>query len=348
MTTNIPTPHDQPTGAPIALARMDLHPDPVYWPLLDLENQGFAAAAVTLLQKFWSYEILCARPRGVGLPIVSARPRGECLQQSLLSRLLAVHPRACGEHARFDGTWAAAIGSSPRMRGTRRQHGGAQVGGRFIPAHAGNTPANPWRTSPDPVHPRACGEHGSRLASRRMAVGSSPRMRGTLLILILAFDAKRFIPAHAGNTASRLRRSRKRAVHPRACGEHVLCLLVFGNGVGSSPRMRGTLPRDADQVRVGRFIPAHAGNTASSIHRRPCCPVHPRACGEHYPLDAPALPKPGSSPRMRGTLPPPAQHRGDVRFIPAHAGNTTSAVVRLRCCTVHPRACGEHSPARSG
>ena len=44
--TRIPTPREQPTRALIALARMDLHPDPAYWPLSDLAGQGFAAAAI--------------------------------------------------------------------------------------------------------------------------------------------------------------------------------------------------------------------------------------------------------------------------------------------------------------
>ena len=35
------------------------------------------------------------------------------------------------------------------------------------------------------------------------------------------------------------------------------------------------------------------------------------------------------------------------RFIPAHAGNTTSATARRRAISVHPRACGEHSQSVS-
>ena len=50
-----------------------------------------------------------------------------------------VHPRVCGEHEPIFRPPAAACGSSPRVRGTRR--GGARRAGgvRFIPACAGNT-----------------------------------------------------------------------------------------------------------------------------------------------------------------------------------------------------------------
>jgi len=50
-----------------------------------------------------------------------------------------VHPRVCGEHLRRPFSSSSICGSSPRVRGTLvsgLQHG---LGGRFIPACAGNT-----------------------------------------------------------------------------------------------------------------------------------------------------------------------------------------------------------------
>ena len=96
--------------------------------------------------------------------------------------LRSVHPRACGEHRADASDLPAAVGSSPRMRGTRRVARRCCPPRRFIPAHAGNTPAAApparWR----PVHPRACGEH------------DLPEQ--------VDDEDARFIPAHAGNTAS--------------------------------------------------------------------------------------------------------------------------------------------------
>ena len=76
--------------------------------------------------------------------------------------------------------------------------------------------------------------------------------------------------------------------------------------------------------------------------------VHPRAGGELASAEAHSLPTIGSSPRGRGTL--RRQHRQDLvlRFIPARAGNSSSADVIQVTPPVHPRAGGElGSPAPS-
>ncbi len=50
----------------------------------------------------------------------------------------------------------------------------------------------------------------------------------------------------------------------------------------------------------------------------------------------------GSSPRLRGTRGKRKALVGFPRFIPAFAGNTTSANSRSGVTAVHPRVCGEH------
>ena len=69
---------------------------------------------------------------------------------------------------------------------------------------------------------------------------------------------------------------------------------------------------------------------------------HPRVCGEHCPTPIYIPCKPGSSPRLRGTLPYRYISPGQGRIIPASAGNTAMrANVSLRVPD-HPRVCGEH------
>ena len=70
-----------------------------------------------------------------------------------------VHPRACGEHLHAIAHDVRAIGSSPRVRGTRPDHGRHVRPRRFIPARAGNTPPRCGEAGANAVHPRACGEH---------------------------------------------------------------------------------------------------------------------------------------------------------------------------------------------
>ena len=198
----------------------------------------------------------------------------------------SVHPRARGEHAvdahhRDDAARfiPAHAGNTP----ARERVAAAVI--RFIPAHAGNTRRATGILSRFPVHPRARGEHFT----------SNFEIR----------SRSRFIPAHAGNTPFSARIRRYAAVHPRARGEHAVVVL------------------DADGQE--RFIPAHAGNTTLSagiervligssprtrgtpslrLRRRSRPSVHPRARGEHGSGSPNARAGRGSSPRTRGTPPP--------------------------------------------
>ena len=74
---------------------------------------------------------------------------------------------------------------------------------------------------------------------------------------------------------------------------------------------------------ITRFIPAFAGNAASSRPASTPRPVHPRVCGERAPVAACSSRMSGSSPRLRGT---PEEHLGHVAHGP-----------------VHPRVCGERT-----
>ena len=91
--------------------------------------------------------------------------------------------------------------------------------------------------------------------------GSSPRVRGTRIFVFCHFLILRFIPACAGNTLQQWLGWVRHPVHPRVCGEHVICYLALHRGHGSSPRVRGTLWILNDVLNLPRFIPACAGNT---------------------------------------------------------------------------------------
>jgi len=253
-----------------------------------------------------------------------------------------VHPRACGEHSATNSPALPKRGSSPRMRGTLKHFLRNRAFERFIPAHAGNTGVKQSGRSHSSVHPRACGEHSAPTVSAKGASGSSPRMRGTQILLIYRELEERFIPAHAGNTQPRQFPRRGRPVHPRACGEHKSSSSTANSKSGSSPRMRGTLSPDSFREGGVRFIPAHAGNTFRRNVVNSCHPVHPRACGEHPPDRVGNYTQIGSSPRMRGTHPQRDGKHQLRRFIPAHAGNTIPPKSCVNGLAVHPRACGEH------
>ena len=171
------------------------------------------------------------------------------------------HPRVCGEHWNWGDVALRTAGSSPRMRGTPYLLFQVIQGFGIIPAYAGNT--RPCRKHPKRRrdHPRVCGEHHLADLGLDAALGSSPRMRGTLSALTAAVRQVGIIPAYAGNTHRSHCIFQDCRDHPRVCGEHLANGLIGVMVRGSSPRMRGTL--------IGRYmtpfatgiIPAYAGNT---------------------------------------------------------------------------------------
>ena len=95
-------------------------------------------------------------------------------------------------------------------------------------------------------------------------------------------------------------------------------------------------------VRVGRFIPAGAGNTSSSPIESLRSTVHPRWRGEHQACGPSSSPGCGSSPLARGTRRVRHSMEDGGRFIPAGAGNTDHCGGPDVLPTVHPRWRGEH------
>ena len=91
------------------------------------------------------------------------------------------HPRVCGEHLKAAAKTETSKGSSPRMRGTQRRWRWSAYRAGIIPAYAGNTPAKNFLTVSLRDHPRVCGEHTVNGSMLGRSMGSSPRMRGTLL-----------------------------------------------------------------------------------------------------------------------------------------------------------------------
>ncbi len=114
---------------------------------------------------------------------------------------------------------------------------------------------------------------------------------------------------------------------------------------GSSPRVRGTRGHIVDRQCFWRFIPACAGNAAPGRTEYLLLTVHPRVCGERAVDFGQRGPIGGSSPRVRGTLSRSSRISTPSRFIPACAGNASSAARSARGAAVHPRVCGERTGA---
>ena len=97
-----------------------------------------------------------------------------------------------------------------------------------------------------------------------------------------------------------------------------------------------------EPYQTGGIIPAYAGNTFRRRRVRVQGGDHPRVCGEHKRLPRTHTTRPGSSPRMRGTLQRSLDMWYFIGIIPAYAGNTQSNTMRGASVWDHPRVCGEH------
>ena len=128
---------------------------------------------------------------------------GNSAQVSQTDSHWAVHPRVCGELLALAVPAPPSPGSSPRVRGTLEHilHYSSII--RFIPACAGNSSSPCSEPSPNPVHPRVCGELAPSRPATATRGGSSPRVRGTRRRQGGAGRHDRFIPACAGNSVAR-------------------------------------------------------------------------------------------------------------------------------------------------
>ena len=156
-----------------------------------------------------------------------------------------VHPRVCGEQFISIVLKLSTSGSSPRVRGTGPYLTWDKQNRRFIPACAGNREPRLHRSLWCPVHPRVCGEQMFGAHNEGVDTGSSPRVRGTDQRGNVRWENRRFIPACAGNRIFSHRNGRPKSVHPRVCGEQAAWANLRNAGVGSSPRVRGTVLPDS-------------------------------------------------------------------------------------------------------
>ena len=232
----------------------------------------------------------------------------------------------------------------PTPVGNTREQAAVQPPGRFIPTPVGNTYQDDYLHVPRPVHPHACGEHGSPFS--------------------LGSPASRFIPTPVGNTMGTDRPLATDPVHPHACGEHRIATpghvqstrfipTPVGNTsgddtrlhmrAGSSPRLWGTLLGLAVSSIHQSVHPHACGEHCHGLESATDVPVHPHACGEHAQQQFPTL---NANVRF---IPTPVgnTHQGQIarsldRFIPTPVGNTRAAASMLSSSPVHPHACGEH------
>ena len=129
------------------------------------------------------------------------------------------HPRVCGENGRMGGTPGRPSGSSPRVRGKLGEREGGEVGPGLIPACAGKTRRHAAASDRARAHPRVCGENRRGTSSPLSGCGSSPRVRGKLLVVRVAQHHRGSSPRVRGKPAHRRDRGRRGGLIPACAGK---------------------------------------------------------------------------------------------------------------------------------
>ena len=137
---------------------------------------------------------------------------------------LSVHPHGCGERGSPGKMPACALGSSPRLWGTRPTGPLCHSHYRFIPTAVGNAIGVwVWQRG-QAVHPHGCGERDPRLQDSVKGIGSSPRLWGTRCGSFRTRRHGRFIPTAVGNAEPASPDASQWSVHPHGCGERFATL----------------------------------------------------------------------------------------------------------------------------
>ena len=191
------------------------------------------------------------------------------------------HPRVCGENNSIIDIMRVNGGSSPRVRGKQALENRVSTKCGLIPACAGKTKSHSRLALRLRAHPRVCGENGKMPNPIPSRPGSSPRVRGKLCAWFWVHTPGGLIPACAGKTLNSHEFIWHVRAHPRVCGENSDPTQSNLPQPGSSPRVRGKLPRGRPEVHNDGLIPACAGKTgdveSGTTKRR----AHPRVCGEN-------------------------------------------------------------------
>ena len=153
---------------------------------------------------------------------------------------------------------------------------------------------------------------------------------------------ERIIPACAGSTVRRPPGHKGCRDHPRVRGEHNPNAPTAQPRPGSSPRARGALEAQFDQVHGLGIIPACAGSTSFLPLAICCSRDHPRVRGEHDITDSHITLTLGSSPRARGARARRFRDAHHGGIIPACAGSTARWSPSSATSGDHPRVRGEH------
>ncbi len=241
-------------------------------------------------------------------------------------------PRASGGHPVAARSAARVTRSSPRERGSSRQHHRPVRAHPVVPARAGVILCS---------CPIVC--RGTR---RPPPTASSPRERGSSTLAGWFFGFMVVVPARAGVILAPGRVVPVPDGRPRASGGHPHLCHYRRRCDGSSPRERGSSGGPAGRVQGRGVVPARAGVIPTTQQRITARPCRPRASGGHPDHANELDPEAESSPRERGSSPVRRPLLPVPGVVPARAGVIPSRRPATAQNDRRPRASGGHPEQR--
>ena len=265
---------------------------------------------------------------------------GEPRSARVRVRRQGVYPRECGGTGRPPGYRGGSEGLSPRVRGNLTSAASAGRARRSIPASAGEPHPAAVVAVGHKVYPRECGGTSSRTSPLSPTWGLSPRVRGNPRLVSGHEYPDGSIPASAGEPRSTSSTRRRWRVYPRECGGTAGASRGVMPASGLSPRVRGNRVHLDRVTEEEGSIPASAGEPRAPARRSRGTRVYPRECGGTSLESSPSSSREGLSPRVRGNRSRRGDQDGDVRSIPASAGEPHHRRTRQQHRAVYPRECG--------
>ena len=164
---------------------------------------------------------------------------GQIAMRGLLRSCSAAHPRRCGADSTVSTRSRTRSGSSPQVRGRLGFCSSCLLQIRLIPAGAGQIEVAMAQSMGKSAHPRRCGADQVLLPVGGGAGGSSPQVRGRLIICDARKSSTRLIPAGAGQITQGIPIRASETAHPRRCGADLGDVTDECQAIGSSPQVRG-------------------------------------------------------------------------------------------------------------
>ena len=171
------------------------------------------------------------------------------------------HPHACGDKSFSTQRAHVSPGSSPRVWGQDTIDIGTKKQLGIIPTRVGTSCCKQVKHGRNQDHPHACGDKAVTQLYRSKDRGSSPRVWGQAMPILICSLFKRIIPTRVGTSCRKSDINKLSKDHPHACGDK---LLFSGNSHikrGSSPRVWGQVLNAPENCIVLRIIPTRVGTS---------------------------------------------------------------------------------------